>query len=174
MAVSVGTRENRRDGRRGWEDFTTSVAESLFNHGIFKPIEHAAGDKQDIGARGNETLLGAKDLAETPLSAGAGDGVANRGTGGDYAKPRRGGLGRRCKGIGWLKIRTRMQSLRQSWDIPKDKGAAIKAAAFGSDVLKIQRATQMLVGAETHSTGAQAQENRPVAVAVTVGWAKGE
>jgi hypothetical protein len=41
--------------------------------------------------------------------------------------------------------------------MPEDKSAAIEATPLGADVLKIQRSTQVLVGAEAHYAEARAQ-----------------
>jgi len=45
---------------RGREEFATSVHESLFERGIFKPIERTSGDKEQIGAAGHQALMSAK------------------------------------------------------------------------------------------------------------------
>ena len=58
----------------------------MFDLAILKPIERVAGDEEQIVTGGDEGLVVAKDLAEAAFGAGALDGVADGGTGGDHAE----------------------------------------------------------------------------------------
>lgn len=71
-------------GKRG-KKATAEVDESLVERGWFKPIEGAAGDENEVEAGRESQLMGAKALAEAAFGAGAGDGVADGGAGGDEA-----------------------------------------------------------------------------------------
>jgi len=160
-AVSVGTRRDWNGGRRGREEFTTSVPKFLFERGKFKPIEHSAGYEEDVGAGRDQGLVAAIKLPQATFGAGAGDGVAHGGARGDHAKAGGCGGGERNHRFAFSLCRGALP-LGQSSHIPKHKSTAIEAAPFGADVLKIQRSTQVLVGAEPHDAGAQSQELRPV------------
>jgi hypothetical protein len=145
------------DGRK---HFTTSVGESPFYLAIFKPIERATGNEQQIVAGGHALLLVTERLAKAAFGAGALDGIADGGAGSDHADA--GGsdffFGRRDDGRGagfggringdpgraWCRGRGGLTG------IPKHKGAAIVAAPVGADMLEIQLAPQMLLGAKTH------------------------
>lgn len=85
-AVSVGTRREWSGGRRGRKEFTTSVHESLFERGIFKPIERATSDEENVGAGRYQGLVGAIEFPEAAFGAGAGDGVTHGRPGGDHAE----------------------------------------------------------------------------------------
>jgi hypothetical protein len=121
-------------GRR--EKFAAGVHEFPFDLAILKPIERAAGDKEEIMAGGHKFLMVAKNFAQAAFGAGAQDGVAHGDAGGDHAQA--GGRGGR--GFGQTGLA----------GVPKHKGAAIMAAPVGPDVLEIQLAPQTLLGAETH------------------------
>ena len=120
----------------GRENLAAGVRELSFDLGIFKPIERAAGDEQEIMAGGHKFLMIAKNFAQAAFGAGALHGVADGGAGSDHTQAGGGG------GRGLREVRPR--------GIPKHKGAAIMAAPVGPDVLEIQLAPQTLLGAETH------------------------
>lgn len=65
---------------------------------MFKPIERATGDEDEIEAGREAGLVGAKGLAQATFGVGAGDGVAHGGAGGDEA-----GAGRRGRGASFAK-----------------------------------------------------------------------
>jgi hypothetical protein len=120
----------------GRKNFAAGVHELSFDLGIFKPIERAAGDEQEIMAGGHKFLMVAKNFAKAAFGAGAPDGVADGGAGSHHAQAGGGG------GHGFREVGPA--------GIPKHKGAAIMAAPVGPDVLEIQLAPQTLLGAETH------------------------
>jgi hypothetical protein len=137
--------------RHTWRrKLTAKVEESLLEGGGFKPIEGAASNEDEVESRGKSELMGAEAFAEPSLGAGASDGVADGGAGGDESRAGgRGGLlagGFGLQGGG----KGSTDGLRGAGGVIKHKGAAIIAAPLGADVVEIRRPTQVLVGAETH------------------------
>ena len=135
----------------GREDFTAGVHEFPFDLAIFKPIKRSACDEKEIMSGGHKFLMITKNFTQAALGAGALDGVADGGAGGDHAQT--GGAGRF---LGGRRRDYRLAGARRFFSgldasgIPKHKGAAIMAAPKGPDMLEIQLAPQTLLGAETH------------------------
>ncbi len=150
----------RASGGGGREDFATGFDESPFHLAILKPIERAARDQQQIVTWRHEFLVGSKHFAQAAFGSGALRGVAHRRTRGDDSKARRRGFagdrGRRFNrftgNLALARVRRRARGWR--WRalsaVPQHKGAAIRAAPVGADMLEIQLTPKVLFGAETH------------------------
>lgn len=131
---------------------------------MFKPIERAAGheDKIDVGREGG--LVGAEALAEAAFGAGAGDGVAHRGAGGDETGAGRGGFGGRG-GVGRRDGFVSQSGCGRgpSWGVEDGEGAAIEASADASDMVEIPLAAEVLLGTETHDGRRRGKHETPSA-----------
>ena len=121
----------------GREDFATGINELPFDLAILKPIERVACDEQEIMPGGHKFLIMAKNFTKAAFGAGALHGVADGGAGSDHAE---------AGDFGWCGVGFGGRLTR----IPKHKGAAIMTAPVGPDVLEIQLAPEVLLGAETH------------------------
>ncbi len=133
----------------GREEFAAGINELPFDLAILKPIERVACDEQEIMSGGHQFLMMAKNFTKAAFGAGALHGVSDGGTGSDHTEA--GGFGRRGVSFGGCLT-----------GVPKHKGAAIMAAPVGPDVLEIQLAPEVLLGAETHGRSgiAAAQSDR--------------
>ncbi len=109
-AAEVGVGVDWRSGGTRREEFPAKSRKSLLQGGVFKPIERATGDEDEIEAGREGGLVGAKPLAEAAFGAGAragegggaggggggetGGGAAARGeSGGTWAAWSAGGVG---------------------------------------------------------------------------------
>ncbi len=135
--------------------------------GRFKPIERPARHEHEVEAGRKGELVGPEAFAQPTLGAGAGHGVADRGSRRDEAGPggahgggRRGFRGRGGGRRGGVFVRVRRVYARArggaggARSVIKHKGAAIEAAPLGADVVEIGRPTQVLVGAKAHGVEA--------------------
>lgn len=149
---------------------------------MFKPIERAAGDEDDIETGRERGLMGAKLLAQAALGASARHGVAHGGTGRDEARARGFGLepgvgsgerrawgsakfrgrgaGRGCRRRGaGIEVGGRVGCGFPRWRPGAARGekhgerAGVVTAAGGTDVVEIALAAQVLLGKESHGVG---------------------
>lgn len=104
-------------------------------------------------------MVKAEAFAQTSFGAGAGDGVADGGAGGDET-----GAGRR----GRCSLRRQRRGFgrgRAAGCVKKHKGAAVEAAPVGANINEIGGATKMLVGPEAHGRRGGVEPQREGAVA---------
>ena len=95
--------------------------------------------------------MGSKNLTKTALGPGPLGRVANSGTRGDYSDTRGQNFKAGCSGrLRRIGRHLRGGRLRRLPRVPQHKGAAIRAAPVGANMLEIQLAPKVLFGAETH------------------------
>ena len=115
----------------GRSQLATGLREPLCHLGELHPQQRGTGGEDEIEAGGHEGLVLAENFAQAALGARAGDGIADRGTGGHHAHA--GGSG---GGVGWTRAPHEQER------------AAIGAAAVLAHSAEVAVALHALEGAE--------------------------